>query len=173
MLVGMMGAGKTAVGTALARRIGVPFLDSDHEIEQAADRSIAEIFARDGEPFFRTKERQVIARLLDGPPCVLSIGGGAFVSAENRRTISAAAVSVWLRVPVSALWQRVRAKPTRPLLQTPDPRGTLERLAAARAPDYAKADIVVDARPGHSAAQMAEVVEQALRAEDVIAGDHR
>ena len=88
VLVGMMGAGKTAVGTALARMLGVPFLDSDAEIEQAANMSIAEIFARDGEEFFRRKETQVIERLLQGRPGILSTGGGAFMREENRALIA-------------------------------------------------------------------------------------
>ena len=79
-----MGAGKTAIGTALARRLDAPFLDSDSEIVAAANMSIAEIFERDGEAFFRDKEAQVIARLLDGTPSVLSTGGGAFCSRATR-----------------------------------------------------------------------------------------
>ncbi len=162
VLVGMMGAGKTAVGSALARRLDVAFLDSDTEIERAAARTITEIFARDGESFFRDREQQVIARLLEGPPCVLAVGGGAFLSQENRRLISERAVSVWLRAPAGLLWQRVKTKPTRPLLKTPDPRATLERLTRERAEHYAKADLVVDARAGVSAAQMARLVESEL-----------
>ena len=162
VLVGMMGAGKSAVGSALARRLRVRLLDSDAEIEKAANMTVAEIFARDGEAFFREKEHQVIARLLAGPSSVLAVGGGAFLSERNRQLISARGVSVWLRVAVDLLWQRVRSKTTRPLLQTADPRGTLERLNAARAADYARADIVVDARPGLSAAQTAVLVEEAL-----------
>ena len=83
-----MGSGKTAVGTALGRILGVPFLDSDRAIEDAANMSIAEIFARDGEPFFREKESQVIFRLLEEHCCILSTGGGAFMSAGNREMIS-------------------------------------------------------------------------------------
>ena len=163
VLVGMMGAGKTAVGTALARRLGVPFLDSDAEIEGAANLSIAEIFEREGEAFFRAKESQVIARLLDRRGGVLSVGGGAFLRDENRRLITAKGISVWLRAEVDLLWARVRHKTSRPLLRTADPRATLAELAAARAPDYARADLVVDAVPGRSIEEMAEVVEAALR----------
>jgi shikimate kinase len=97
VLVGMMGAGKTAVGTALARLLAVPFLDSDEEIVRAANRSIAEIFERDGEPFFRARETEVLSRLLHGEPCVLSTGGGAFLAAVNRELIHQNGVSVWLR----------------------------------------------------------------------------
>ena len=137
-MVGMMGAGKTAIGAALARRLNVAFLDSDAEIETAANMSIAEIFARDGEAFFRAKEAQVISRLLDGEPSVLSTGGGAFLQAGNREAISAAGVSVWLRADIGLLWNRVKHKTTRPLLRTPNPRETLEELCRVRNPEYAK-----------------------------------
>lgn len=164
VLVGMMGAGKTAVGTALSRALGVPFLDSDEEIERAANMSVAEIFERDGEPFFREKEAQVLRRLLDAQPCVLSTGGGAFLAERNRRTIADKGVSVWLRADPELLWQRVRHKPTRPLLRTPDPKGTLIRLLEARAPFYGLAEIVVDAQPEYSVDEMAGKVLEALAA---------
>lgn len=145
VLVGMMGAGKTAIGTQVARMLDVPFLDSDDEIVRAANRAIAEIFERDGEPFFRAKEAQVIQRLLAGPPCILSTGGGAFLAEGNRAAIKAQGVSVWLRADIELLWNRVRHKTTRPLLRTPNPRETLQQLYDARTPVYALADIVVDA----------------------------
>ena len=163
-MVGMMGAGKTAVGQALARSLNVPFTDSDEEIEKAANLSINEIFARDGEAFFRQKETQVIERLLNGRRGVLSVGGGAFLSETNRDLIRRHGVSVWLRGSVEVLWPRVRRKPTRPLLKTPDPRGTLARLVAERAPIYALADITVDTRTDYSAAQTAALVHQAVAA---------
>ena len=158
VLVGMMGAGKTAVGTHLARALGVPFLDSDDEIVKAANMTIAEIFARDGEAFFRQKESQVIARLLAGAPGVLSTGGGAYLAEANRMAISQLGVAVWLRADLDLLWQRVRHKNTRPLLRTPDPYGTLKSLLDARAPVYALADLVVDSKPGLSIDAMAERV---------------
>lgn len=163
-LIGMMGAGKTAVGGQLARMLQVPFLDSDEAIEAAANMTVAEIFARDGEAFFRRKESQVIERLLSGPPCVLSTGGGAFLSAENRRMIAARGVSVWLKVDLDLLWARVRQRNTRPLLRTADPRGTLAALLEARAPVYALADLTVEAAPGQSVEAMARRVLAALRA---------
>ena len=143
VMVGMMGAGKTAVGRALAARLAVPFLDSDAEIETAANMTIPEIFTRDGEPFFRARESQVIARLLDSEPCVLSTGGGAFLAQSNRDMISARGVSVCLQADLDVLWARVRHKDTRPLLQTPDPRATLRGLYEARAETYALADLRV------------------------------
>lgn len=162
VLVGMMGAGKSAVGQALAQRLGVPFLDSDHEIERAAAMSIAEIFARDGETFFRAREAEVISRLLAEGPCVLSVGGGAFLAERTRAAIAEGGISIWLRADVELLWERVRHKQTRPLLRTADPKATLTRLAAERDPIYALADLAVQARPEYSVADMTEQVIGAL-----------
>lgn len=162
VMVGMMGAGKTAVGKALAARLGVPFLDSDAEIEAAANMTIPEIFARDGEPFFRDKETRVIARLLQSDPGVLSTGGGAFLSDANRRMIAEQGVAVCLEAPLDVLWQRVRHKETRPLLRTADPRGTLAALYEARAPIYALADLRVRSDAAASIDQMVDRVLAAL-----------
>ncbi len=163
VLVGMMGAGKTAVGKALAQQLAVPFLDSDGEIERAAAMTIPEIFARDGEPFFRAREAQVIARLLAGVPCVLSTGGGAFVAANTRDHVHRLGVSVWLDVPLDTLWQRVRHKESRPLLKTPDPKGTLTALHVQRGPIYALADLRVAVVPRWSVDDTAAAVLTALR----------
>lgn len=162
VLVGMMGAGKTAVGTQLAKLLGVPFLDSDDEIVKAANRSIPEIFERDGEAFFRDKESQVLGRLLRGTPCVLSTGGGAFLAEANRAIIAGQGVSVWLRADLDLLWQRVRHKQTRPLLRTANPRETLRLLHEARTPIYAEADLTVDSAPEFSIDAMAQRVREAL-----------
>jgi len=170
VMVGMMGAGKTAIGTELARMLGVPFLDSDAEIERAANCTVAEIFARDGEAFFRQKEAQVIARLLSGPPGVLSVGGGAYLNPATRALISEKGVAVWLKADLDLLWSRVRRKDTRPLLRTEDPFGTLAALAAAREPDYAKADLVVEARPDTSIESTAAAVRRALAARRDVLG---
>ena len=164
VLVGMMGAGKTAVGTALARQLGVAFKDSDEEIVRAANRTIAEIFERDGEPFFRARETEVIGRLLRGTPCVLSTGGGAFLSQANRTLIHDVGVSVWLEADLDLLWQRVRHKTTRPLLRTANPRETLRELYEARQPLYAQADIVVESAAERSVEDMASRVVEALKA---------
>lgn len=150
VLVGMMGSGKTAVGKALAQQLSVPFLDSDAAIEEAAHATIAEIFTRDGEAFFRDREAEVIARLLSGPPCILSTGGGAFMADRNRAAISAKGVSVWLDVPLDVLWDRVRHKDTRPLLRTSDPYRTLSELYERRVPIYRLADLSVTASPAYS-----------------------
>lgn len=172
VMVGMMGAGKTAVGTALARLLGVPFLDSDEEIVRAADRSIAEIFERDGEPFFRARETEVIARLLKGEPAILSTGGGAFLSETNRKLIAEQGVSIWLKADLDLLWQRVRHKTTRPLLRTPNPRETLRGLYDARMPFYQQADIVVESAFDLSIEDMARRVMDAMAARpDVLEKD--
>lgn len=162
VMIGMMGAGKTAVGTALARELGVPFVDSDEEIIKAANRSIAEIFERDGEPFFRARETEVLGRLLRGAPCVLSAGGGAFLSEKNREMIHARGISVCLRAELEVLWQRVRHKTSRPLLRTANPRETLRALLETRGPVYALADLTVDSQPDLSVEAMAQRVTQAL-----------
>lgn len=168
-MVGMMGAGKTAIGTALAKRLHVPFLDSDAEISRAANMTIAEIFERDGEAFFRDRESEVISRLLDGPPCVLSTGGGAFLREENRRMISEKGAALWLRAELELLWQRVKHKTTRPLLRTSDPRGTLAKIQAERDPIYALADVVVDSAFDLSIEEMTDrVVETLARHPDIL-----
>lgn len=164
VMVGMMGAGKTAVGRALAQRLGVPFLDSDAEIEVAANMSVPEIFKRDGEPFFRLKESQVIARLLDEERGILSTGGGAFLSPENRENISARGVSVWLNADLDLLWNRVRHKDTRPLLKTRDPKATLARMYEERVPLYTLADVTVPSQVGLSIEDMVDRVIEALKA---------
>lgn len=170
VMVGMMGAGKSAVGRALATRLGVPFLDSDDEIEAAAAMTVAEVFERDGEAFFRNREAEVIARLLATGPCVLSTGGGAYLRAENRDRIHELGVAVWLRADIELLWERVRHKSTRPLLRTPDPKGTLIKLYEARVGTYAKAELVVDAHPGYSIANMTAQVIRVLKTRpDVLA----
>ncbi len=164
VMVGMMGAGKTAVGTALARLIGVPFEDSDRQIEQAANMTIAEIFARDGEAFFREKESLVLARLLEGPPCILSTGGGAFLQPGNREMIAEKGLAVWLRADPDLLWSRVSHKDTRPLLRVENPRARLVELLQERTPAYAQAGLVVDSQAGCSVGEMAEKVRDALLA---------
>ncbi|MGZ9812461.1 shikimate kinase [Pseudoroseicyclus sp. H15] len=146
-LVGMMGSGKTAIGKALAARLGVPFVDSDAAIEEAAQASIAEIFNRDGESFFRDREAAVIQRLLAGGPCILSTGGGAYLAERNRQAISDAGVALWLDADLPTLWERVRHKSTRPLLATANPRQTLADLHEARRPIYELAEVHVTSKP--------------------------
>lgn len=163
VLVGMMGAGKTAVGGAVAARLGVPFIDSDQEIEKAANAKISEIFERDGEPFFRDRETEVLARLLSGAPSILSTGGGAFLAERNRTLIAEKGVSVWLDADLDLLWNRVKHKTTRPLLLTDDPKATLTEIFHQRVPIYAKAALQVKAAPELSIDQMASRVLAALQ----------
>ena len=168
-MIGMMGAGKTAIGTALAHRLNVPFLDSDAEIELAANQTIAEIFERDGETFFRERETQVIGRLLDSDPAILSTGGGAFLRPENRALITTRGISVWLRADLELLWQRVKHKTTRPLLHTNDPKATLAGIQVERDPIYALADLAVDANEAYSIENMTDrVIEILLTRPDVL-----
>jgi len=171
VLVGMMGAGKTAVGKVLAGRLEVPFLDSDAEIERAAAMSIAEIFARDGEAFFRDRESEVLNRLLEEERGILSTGGGAFLSERNRDLITRKGVSVWLDASLTLLWHRVKHKDTRPLLRTGDPYATLRALYEARVPVYALADLTVRAQPDYAIETMAQkVIEALLTRPDVLEG---
>jgi shikimate kinase len=143
VLVGLMGAGKTAVGRLLAERLSLPFVDADREIENAAGLTISEIFARHGEPFFREREEKVMTRLLSGPPQVIAAGGGAFMSAATREHVKASAVSIWLKADVDLLVRRTAKRTHRPLLANDNPRAVLERLAQEREPVYATADITV------------------------------
>jgi shikimate kinase/3-dehydroquinate synthase len=143
VLVGLMGAGKTAIGKRLAIRLGLPFYDVDQEIERAAGITVAEIFARHGEAHFRAGEKRVIQRLLGLGPIVLAPGGGAFMDPETRALIHERAISVWLHGSLPVLLNRVRGRTHRPLLNGGDPAETLRRLSAERNPVYAEADIVV------------------------------
>ena len=122
----------------------------------------AEIFARDGEAFFRARETEVLARLLRGAPCVLSTGGGAFLAPTNRAMIADHGVSVWLRADLDLLWHRVRHKSTRPLLKTAHPRETLRTIFEARVPVYELADVAVESRAEFSIEEMAGRVVAAL-----------
>jgi shikimate kinase len=162
VLVGLMGAGKSTVGRRLASRLGLPFRDADNEIETAAAMSIPEIFAIYGEPHFRDGERRVIARLLQAAPLVLATGGGAFMDEETRAAVAAAGISVWLKADLDTLMRRVRKRGNRPLLQNPDPEGTMRRLMEQRHPVYALADVTVESRDGTHEA----VVDGILRALD-------
>jgi len=148
VLVGMMGAGKTSVGKRLAARLGLDFVDADAEIESAHRMTIPEIFAKHGEAYFRDGERKVVARLLEAGPRVIATGGGAFIHKATRSRIKQNAISVWLKADFDVLMRRVRKKSNRPLLQTPDPEGTLLRLIEERYPIYAEADHEVLSKDG-------------------------
>ena len=146
VLVGMMGAGKTTVGRRLASRLGRQFLDSDEEIEKAAQMTIPDIFEKRGEAEFRAGETRVIARVLKQEHVVLATGGGAFINADTRALVKQGAVSVWLKADIDVLFERVSRRSNRPLLKTADPRATLKKLIEDRYPIYAEADVTVISR---------------------------
>jgi len=147
VLVGMMGVGKSSIGRRLAARLAIPFVDADTEIERAAGMSIPDIFARHGEPDFRSGEARVIARLLDAGPQVLATGGGAFMNEGTRAAIKSKGVSIWLSAQFDVLMRRIaKRKNDRPMLQTDDPAETLRQLLKLREPVYALADLTVQSR---------------------------
>jgi shikimate kinase len=146
VLVGMMGSGKSSIGRRLATRLGIAFVDADSEIEQAAGMTIAEIFERHGEPYFRAGEARVIARLLDQGPQVLATGGGAFMNPDTRAAIRRKGVSIWLKAELEVLMKRIKRRGDRPLLKTDDPAATLTALIEQRYPIYAEADLTVLSR---------------------------
>jgi len=161
-LVGLMGAGKSAIGRRLAHRLGLPFVDADDEIERAAGCTISEFFERFGETEFRNGERRVISRLLEGPPHVLSTGGGAYIDATTRALMREKALTIWLRADLDVLYDRVKKRPHRPLLRQGDPREILGRLMDQRYPIYAEADLVVEST-AQPADRTTEQVIEALR----------
>lgn len=168
VLVGMPGSGKSAIGRALAERLSVPVFDCDAEIEAAANATIAEIFERDGEAFFRDREAEVLRRLLAQGPAIVSTGGGAWLQERNRAAIAEAGVSVWLDADLDLLWERVRHKDTRPLLRVPDPRARLAELYAERVPIYRLAALRVEADPAFSIEDMTARVLAALKDAEVV-----
>lgn len=146
VLVGIMGCGKSTVGKRLAQRLGLEFVDADSEIERAANMTVSEIFAEHGEPYFRSGEERVIARLLQEGPQVLATGGGAFMSDATRSEIESNGLSIWLKVDFETVMARVRRRSTRPLLRNPDPEGTMRKLMAEREPVYARAQLTVTSK---------------------------
>ncbi len=141
VLVGLMGVGKSTVGRRLAKRLGLDFVDSDTEIERAADHSSPEIFDRFGEANFRDGERRVIARLIEGPPKVIATGGGAFMNEETRKLILDRCVAIWLDADLDILAERVSRRDDRPLLRGKEPLPLLQELATRRNPVYAEAHL--------------------------------
>lgn len=159
VLVGMMGAGKSSIGRRLAARLNIPFVDADTEIETAAQMTIADIFARQGEDYFRSGEARVIARLLDGGPQVLATGGGAVMNADTRAAIKARGVSIWLTADVDVLMRRInKRRHERPMLQAEDPAARLRELMVEREPVYALSDLTVQSREVPHEAIVTEIV---------------
>ena len=159
VLVGLMGAGKSTIGKRLAQFLGVSFVDADAEIETAARMTIPELFDRYGEAEFRGLERRVIRRVLRTGPKVLATGGGAFMNEQTRKAISRAGVSVWLKAELDVLMERVGRKSNRPLLQTADPRATMQALMDTRYPVYGLAQITVMSRDEKKDVMAGEVVD--------------
>jgi shikimate kinase len=158
VLVGLMGAGKSAIGKLVAHGLGIPFIDSDHEIERVSRMTVPELFEAYGEPEFRKLEQRVIKRLLKTGPRVLSTGGGAFMNEETRAAIRDAGISLWLDADLDTLWERVIKRDNRPLLKTENPKKTLEDLMNLRYPTYALAHITVKSRDVKKEVMASEVI---------------
>ena len=160
VLVGLMGAGKSTVGRRLAKRLGLDFVDSDDEIERAADHKISEIFDRFGEDSFRDGERRVIARLIEGPPKVIATGGGAFLHEQTRRLILERCIAIWLDADVKILAERVSRRDHRPLLRDREPLPILQELSARRNPIYAEAHFHVRSQPAPHERAVEAIIER-------------
>lgn len=177
IFVGLMGAGKTAIGRKVAAQLSLPFIDSDQEIESVSRMTVPELFERYGETEFRALEQRVILRVLESGPQVLSTGGGAFMNAQTREAIGAHGVTVWLKAELDLLMERVSKKQNRPLLKSADPRAVLEQLMTERYPVYATADLTVPTRDDRKEVIAAEVVDALCRhfdaAEAAAAGEAR
>jgi shikimate kinase len=144
VLVGLMGAGKTTLGRRIAPEFGLPFIDSDSEVEKAAGCTIGEIFKNSGEKIFRDVERRVMLRLLSQSPAVIGSGGGSFMDVDTRNLIREKGTSIWLRADLELLYRRARRRTHRPLLNNDDPRNTLMGLMKERHAVYQKADLIFD-----------------------------
>jgi len=146
-LVGMMGVGKSRIGRQLARALGLPFVDSDEEIESAAGMTISEIFERFGEPYFRDGEKKIIRRLVEDGVQVVSTGGGAPMTPETEQLLWEKTIAVWIRADLSVMVERTSGNAKRPLLANGDPAEILRTLCEKRYPVYGRAPIVIDSHP--------------------------
>lgn len=163
VLVGLMGAGKSAIGRLVAGAMGIPFVDSDQEIERVSRMNIPDLFAAYGEAEFRALERRVIRRLLKGAPRVISTGGGAFINEATRKAIKAGSLSLWLSADLEILWERVLKRDNRPLLKTENPKKTLADLMEQRYPVYAHADLTVMSRDAKKEIIVEEVLAEIIK----------
>lgn len=165
VFVGLMGAGKSVVGKRVANILHLPFYDSDDEIEKASQMTITELFKIYGEPEFRALEQRVILNLMKKSPLVLATGGGAYIDADIRKAIHQNGISIWLKVDLDILIQRVSKRPTRPLLQTPNPKETMQKLMKQRYPIYAKANLTINSHKEirQTVAQVAQNVIRSVR----------
>jgi len=162
-LVGMMGAGKTTIGRALAQKTGQEFVDTDRLLVERTGVPVATIFEIEGEEGFRRRESTIIAELAKRTGCVVATGGGAVLAEENRRLMRASGTVVYLRARLESLWERTRHDASRPLLATPDPRATLSTLLERRDPLYQEAAHVVIETSSQAASTLAGRVLAALR----------
>ena len=154
-LVGFMGAGKTSVGRIVAEQLHFEFLDTDELIQTRTGRTIADIFARDGEPAFRELERQVVRELSERKSTLISTGGGLPTNPENMQSLKEHALVACLWASPEKIWERVRNQSHRPLLNDPDPQKKIRDLLAIRAPFYREADVLIntDLRSAREVAQ--------------------
>lgn len=166
VFVGLMGAGKSAIGRLTAQALGIPFVDSDHEIERVSRMTISDLFARYGEEEFRALETRVLKRLLKTGPRVVSTGGGAYINERSRRQIKKGGLTVWLNAELDVLWERVNKRDTRPLLKTENPRQTLQNLMNARYPIYAEADLTVLSRDVKKETMVEDVLTAIIEDQD-------
>ena len=148
LLVGLMGSGKTSVGKRLARRLSLPFVDGDQEIEKAAGLSLVDVLKCFGEKEYRAGEERVMKRLLQGTPCVLASGGGSFVAAQTRELAKEHAVTIWLKADIDTLYHRTAGRTRRPFLlgDNATVKHKLQEYITEEYPYYSEADIVVETR---------------------------
>lgn len=160
VLVGLMGAGKTTVGRRLAQQLDVEFIDSDHEISEAAGCSVSDIFDIYGEDVFRDLEKRVMKRLLAKKGCVIATGGGAFIQPHIREQILDKSIAVWLKAELDVLLERVSRRDSRPLLKTGDKQDIMKRLMEDRYPVYQEAHLTIDSNDGSHEIVVDAIIEE-------------
>ena len=159
-LIGFMGAGKTSVGRLVAEQLGFDYLDTDEMIQSRTNRTITDIFAKDGEPAFRKLEEQIVAELTACERTVISTGGGLPVNPKNLVSLKTHALVVCLWASPEKIWERVHNQTHRPLLNTPDPKEKIRELLAAREPFYRKADVLLNTELRHVREVAQQVIHQ-------------